>query len=275
MRRHLPRGALPILVALLLACGRMGIEAGSDLRFEISFSPAVSEVRRLRIDPAAGGVHRLEVTDVIPPIEVPADTDRVKRIKMRSELLSEFWGRDVVIGATVLLPRGYEEDRDVRYPTVYRHGHFSLRPPFGYGRGERGEELAEAWESDDFPRFIAVTMQHPTPYFDDSYAVNSVNNGPYGDAIHQELIPELGPSLVGKLHVITGDMDNFYLNVGVYHMEEFLESTSDPYYDGSFTFGARGGHGWRPYRDAELLRIMAAHIRENAPAGVDTSGWVR
>ena len=36
-----------------------------------------------------------------------------------------------------------------------------------------------------------MTFQHPTPYFDDSYAVNSVNNGPYGDAILTELIPYL------------------------------------------------------------------------------------
>jgi enterochelin esterase-like enzyme len=45
--------------------------------------------------------------------------------------------------------------------------------------------------ADDFPRVIAVTFQHPTPYFDDSYAVNSVNGGPYGNAIMNELIPEL------------------------------------------------------------------------------------
>ena len=38
---------------------------------------------------------------------------------------------------------------------------------------------------------IAVTFQHPTPYFDDSYAVNSVNVGPYGDAVMDELIPEV------------------------------------------------------------------------------------
>ena len=36
---------------------------------------------------------------------------------------------------------------------------------------------------------LAVTFQHPTPYYDDSYAVNSDNVGPYGDAIIQELIP--------------------------------------------------------------------------------------
>jgi hypothetical protein len=38
---------------------------------------------------------------------------------------------------------------------------------------------------------IAVTFLHPTPYYDDSYAVNSANNGPFGDAIMTELIPYL------------------------------------------------------------------------------------
>ena len=45
--------------------------------------------------------------------------------------------------------------------------------------------------SDDFPRFVAITWQHPTPYYDDSYAVNSVNNGPYQDALLTELVPLL------------------------------------------------------------------------------------
>jgi hypothetical protein len=34
-----------------------------------------------------------------------------------------------------------------------------------------------------------VTWQHPCPFFDDSYAVNSANCGPFGDAIMNELIP--------------------------------------------------------------------------------------
>ena len=38
---------------------------------------------------------------------------------------------------------------------------------------------------------IVVTLQHPNPYFDDSYAVDSVNVGPYGRAILTELIPEI------------------------------------------------------------------------------------
>jgi hypothetical protein len=84
---------------------------------------------------------------------------------------------------------------------------------------------------------------------------------------------EIGPKLVGKLHVICGHEDNFFLNFGVYYMEEFPESTTDPYYAGSFTYGGRGGHGWRPYSTAHLLRLMAGHITKNAPAGADTKQW--
>jgi hypothetical protein len=78
----------------------------------------------------------------------------------------------------------------VFYPTIYQHGHFSTRAPFRFSQ-RLDNEFSGAWNSNRFPRFIAVTIQHPTPYYDDSYGVNSANNGPFGDAIHQELIPEI------------------------------------------------------------------------------------
>jgi hypothetical protein len=52
-------------------------------------------------------------------------------------------------------------------------------------------------------------------------------------------------------------------------MEEFLESTTDPYYAGEFWYGKRGGHGWRPFDTVELVRRMADHVQANAPAGAD------
>ena len=74
----------------------------------------------------------------------------------------------------------------MRYPVNYIQGHFSLGAPGGFGRGGEFDKL---WLADDTPRFIYVTLQHPSPYYDDSYGVNSENNGPYGDAIMQELLP--------------------------------------------------------------------------------------
>ncbi|MGH7175833.1 MAG: hypothetical protein ACREJC_00505, partial [Tepidisphaeraceae bacterium] len=47
------------------------------------------------------------------------------------------------------------------------------------------------WITPGFPRVLLIEIQHPTPFYDDSYAVNSANNGPYGDAIQYELIPEI------------------------------------------------------------------------------------
>lgn len=154
----------------------------------------VSEVEQVHLDPETGFDVELSLTRELPPIDVPEDTEWVKRVKIQSPMLSEFWGVPVYLGATVLLPRGYEEDPDRTYPVVYYQGHFSLRAPFGFsGSGSRAgrQGFSEAWMSDDFPRMIAVTFQHPTPYYDDSYAVNSANNGPYGDALLQELIPYL------------------------------------------------------------------------------------
>jgi len=84
---------------------------------------------------------------------------------------------------------------------------------------------------------------------------------------------EIGPKLVDKLHIICGHMDNFYLNVGVYHVEEFLKSAKNPYHFGTITYGARGGHGFRPYTTGQLLRIMADHITKYAPADEDTDSW--
>ena len=166
-----------------------------------------SDVRKIHFDPKSGSTIAISTSKVIPPVDVPADTRWVKRIKFQSRMLSDWWGVPTYLGAVVLLPKGYDEHPGQSYPVVYQQGHFGLAPAFGFrtdsgpaetadararrlssGR-ETGYEFHLSWDADDFPRLIAVTFQHPTPYFDDSYAVNSANNGPYGDAIMQELIP--------------------------------------------------------------------------------------
>lgn len=405
-----------------------------------------SEVKRVHLSPSTGYEIELSTNKMIPPVEVPEDTKWVNHIKIKSKLLTEFWGHPITIGAIVLLPRGYDTHPDVAYPVHYQQGHFSLRAPGGFRtddpgeddrRGRGGYQFYKVWTSENFPRMIMVTFQHPCPYFDDSYAVNSVNCGPYGDAMIEELIPFveehfriirkpyarvlsggstggwealalqvfhpdffggswphypdpidfryyiltniyedenaftkdygwlkgvrpfmrdvhgqvmvtmqqlsqmeavlgskgrsgqqldiwqavygpvgedgypkpiwdkltgeidhevaeyfkehldltqyikknwswLGPKLVGKLHISCGDMDNYYLAEAVYELEEFLESTTDPYYGGSFQYGRpRKGHGWSPYGrgTGELEKAMAKHITKNAPEGEDTNQW--
>lgn len=148
----------------------------------------------------------------IAPIAPATDTEWIKHVQIRSKLLSDFWGRDMYLGAHVLLPAGHAEHPDVKYPLAIMHGHFPqdfggfrTSPPdpdlecqpsarFGepcYNRIVQQEayDFYKAWSGPDFPRVIAIEIQHANPYYDDSYAVNSENLGPYGDAITYELIP--------------------------------------------------------------------------------------
>lgn len=167
---------------------------------------AISDVVPMHISPGSGNVYPLALQSVIQPDHPvppggslqqgnPPDTDKVKYVKIRSALLSEFWGRDMYIGANVLLPEGYETSNQ-SYPVLYMQGHFpGSGAPLGYseegeGRG-RNAGLSEFWRSADSPRMIAVSFRDANPYYDTSYSVNSANLGPYGDAITQELVPYL------------------------------------------------------------------------------------
>jgi hypothetical protein len=158
-------------------------------------------VGRFHLDPLSGYEIQLSLTQTIPPVQMPSDTQYVKHIKIQSRLLTQFWGQPMFLGATVLLPQGYADHPNAHYPVLYEQGHFTLKPPLGFSEERAapegppregrisGRELYQRWTSGNFPRMIVVTFQHPTVFFDDSYAVNSANDGPYGDAIMQELIP--------------------------------------------------------------------------------------
>ncbi len=169
-------------------------------RWNISPGNIYSEVKKITIDPLAGKTIKIICADVIPPVIIPPDTKWVKRIKFQSKILTDFWGQPIFFGAVILLPEGYDSSPDMYYPVNYVQGHFSLRAPYGLSSEEpsknspwlkRGHGFFKYWTSDACPRMIAITFQHPCPYYDDSYAVNSENVGPYGDAIIEELIPYL------------------------------------------------------------------------------------
>jgi len=168
----------------------------------------------LYIDPGQPTNTAIELDQVIAPIEPPEDTRYVKHVRIQSDLLTEFWGRPMHLGAHVLLPEGFDEHPDVHYPLVVFHGHFQsdfggfrpeppdpgLEPKYsnrfdleGYNiiQQQEAHDFYKRWTGPDFPRMLIVQVQHANPYYDDSYAVNSANLGPYGDAINQELIPYL------------------------------------------------------------------------------------
>ncbi len=421
-----------------------------------------------RVSVRGGALVAVEMDQEIPPITPPEDTEFIKHIRMKSDLLSEFWGRDMYLGAHVLVPKGFDERTDAKYPLIINHGHFpydfggfrttppdpDLEPDYsarfdveGYNIIQQQEayDFYQKWVSDDFPRFLIIKIQHPTPYYDDSYAVNSASQGPWGDAITYELIPyieeqfrgigqpwsrflyggstggwealaaqvmypteyngcfaacpdpidfrafcltniyehenayyiegphkktlvpghrnylgevtstlrdmnyrelalgdktrsgqqwdiweatyspqgddgypvrlwdkitgeinpevaaywkenydlryimerdwgKIGNDLEGKVRIYCGDMDNYYLNNAVYLTEEFLEGTTNPYYNGEVDYGDRAEHCWNGdqenpnhisrlrYNTMYVDKILA-RIKESAPTGADLTSW--
>ena len=174
---------------------------------------------RIHLGPGAKTV-TLALDQTIPPIPPKADTEFVRHVRIKSELLSKFWGRPMYLSAHVLLPAGFESHPNAHFPLMVFHGHFpddieafrttppdpDLKPDYserfhiaGYNRIQQAESYAfyQRWISKDFPRFLVIEIQHANPYYDDSYAVNSANLGPYGDAINKELIPYIEKTFRG------------------------------------------------------------------------------
>ena len=444
------------------------MDRGEGQRWHSAPGNYYSRVKKIVLDPKKRKSIKITLDQLIPNIIPPTDTKYVKHIKMKSKLLSEFWGRPMYLGAHVLLPEGFDDHPEARYPLMIFHGHFpkdfggfrtsapdpDLEPDYserfqleGYNRivQEHEYQFYKEWTSNDFPRVVAIEIQHANPYYDDSYAVNSANLGPYGDAITYELIPYiekqfrcigegwsrflyggstggwealaaqvfypdeyngcyaacpdpidfrayclvniykddnayysgpdhrkverpgqrnylgeinaslrqmnyreltlgtnsrsgeqwdiwqavyspmgtdgypkpiwdkltgeidrevatywkenydlrhilkrdwdlLGPKLEGKINIYCGDMDNYYLNNAVYLMEDFLESTQEPYYSGQVDYGDRAEHCWngdhsRPNATSRLryhqmfIKKAVKRMSISAPVGADLDSW--
>ncbi|WPP50386.1 alpha/beta hydrolase-fold protein [Catalinimonas niigatensis] len=447
---------------------KLPMDQGEGQQWNHSPGNYYSTPQKVVIDPAEKETIHISLENEIPPIEEPEDTKYIKHIKIQSKLLSDFWGRPMYLGAHVLLPEGFEEHPNARYPLAVFHGHFPytfegfrVEPPDpnleadynerfdleGYNKiqQEEAHNFYKTWTGPGFPRMLIIEIQHQNPYYDDSYAVNSANLGPYGDAITYELIPyiekqfrgigegwarflyggstggwealaaqvmypdeynacfaacpdpidfraytvvdiyqdsnayflpskykktprpgqrdylghvsttlqdmnykelalgtksrsgqqwdiwqavyspagadgypkpiwdkltgeidhsvaahwkenydlrhilerdwdKLGPKLQGKIHIYCGDMDNYYLNNAVMLMEDFLEGTENPYYEGEIAYGDGAEHCWNgdPELPNAISRLryntmyvpkMMERIRESAPAGADLTSW--
>jgi len=447
---------------------KLPMDQGEGQHWNISPGNLYSTPQKLKIDPAKKDTIALSLDNEIEPIPEPADTKYIKHVKIQSKLLTEFWGRPMFLGAHVLIPEGFDKHPNARYPLVVNHGHFprdfggfrteppdpDLEPDYssrfnweGYNRTQQeyAYKFYKYWIAPKTPRMLIIEIQHPTPYYDDSYAVNSANNGPYGDAINQELIPyieekfhgigegwarfmyggstggweslgvqifypdfyngcyaacpdpidfraytqvniyeddnayvypsdwkkterpanrnylgrvnftvrdwnlkeyvignntrsgdqfhvwesvfspcgdngypkpiwdpltgkidpevakywqenydlsyilrrdwpKIGNKLKGKIHIYCGDMDNYYLNNAVYLVEDFLESTTNPYYEGEVAYGDRAEHCWNGDHDQpnaiSRLRYhqmfapkMVKQMIKTAPRGADLKSW--
>jgi hypothetical protein len=216
---------------------------------------------KVHFDPHSSTPIKLLADHIIPPVKIPPDTQYVKRFRIRSAILSKWWGHPIDLGATVLLPRGYASHPDVKYPIIYDQGHFSLHAPMGFDRPH--SKFRKYWLADNTPRVIVVTLQHPSPYYDDSYAVNSANDGPYGDAIQKELIPAIESRfrVIGKpwARQLTGGSTGGWIAVA-------LQVFHPRFYGGSFA-ECPDSLDFRYHQIVNIYKDKNAYYKQH--------GWVR
>src|SRR6266849_2421370 len=183
---------------------KMPMDHGEGQHWSTKPGNLYSKPVKMRVDSAGGGEISISMDQEVPAIAPPGDTTQVKYLRVQNDRLTKFWGRPMYLGAIVLLPFGWDTHLDAHYPLFVHHGHFPASmsndgwretPPDPNANDQQRPQQEAAyqfykdWNGPGFPRMIHVLVQHPTPYFDDSYAVSSANNGPYGDAIAYDLIP--------------------------------------------------------------------------------------
>jgi hypothetical protein len=189
-------------------------DMGEGQHWNIKPGNLYSKPVKVHLAPGSQQNVHLELTQVIPPIKPEPDTKYIRHLRIQSKLLSDFWGTPMYLSAVVMVPEGFDEHQNAHYPLIVFEDHFepeffdfretppdpNLKPDYserfhlkGYNRivQEESYKNYQDWIKPNQPRFLIVKINHANPYYDDSYAVNSANLGPYGDAIETELIPAI------------------------------------------------------------------------------------
>jgi hypothetical protein len=170
---------------------------------KVHFDKRSQATIKLTLDQTISPIEGTEKDPQIIAAKIPANK-WLKYMRFRSGKLSQFWGRDVYLGAWILLPDGFDDHLDARYPLIVYQDHYNsgFRPvPFVTSPPDpkspdaramqNGYRFFQDWTSGRLPRVILIYVQNANPYYDDSYVVDSANVGPYGSAINEELIPTI------------------------------------------------------------------------------------
>jgi hypothetical protein len=117
----------------------------------------------------------------------PAAKTDIHAIDFVSPALSRFWGRPITMHGWVVTPLDYAAHPGQRYPTVYYTQGFggTLRSLHDVGVGRWND-----MKTGKAPPMIWVGIDQSGPGGTSEF-VNSVNDGPWGEALTTDLIPDL------------------------------------------------------------------------------------
>jgi pimeloyl-ACP methyl ester carboxylesterase len=171
--------------------GTYYIQAVMDFGRGMSFSAAPGNgwcsAGKHELDPATGGRVALKLDKVYEERKFP-ESDRVKLVDIESKLLSAFYGRPVHMRAGVVLPASWGDGKGRKYRVVYEI------PGFG------GTHFMAAMRKNSTDvagtEMIWVVLDPACPLGHHVFA-DSANNGPCGQALIEELIPQIEKTFRG------------------------------------------------------------------------------
>jgi hypothetical protein len=232
-----------------------------------------SAAQKVTLDPARGQTVKLELTQKIPPEELPPDTEYIKFVKLQSQLLSRFHGRPIYLRAGVIVPRDFDREPSRRYPLRVHIGGYGARFTGVQRMMADGSEFRRAWLADDAPRMIFLHLDGDGP-FGDSYQVNSDNNGPYGDAITEELIPHIEQKFRGigqpSARVLDGGSTGGWVSLA-------LQVFYPDFFNGTWSY-CPDSVDFRAFQLVNIYQDENAYVNRNGferPSARELSGDVR
>src|SRR5579859_25203 len=140
-----------------------------------------------RLAAGGGASINLKLNSVVPNQE-PDAPPSVDVVRFPSPSLSAFWGREIQMNAAVVLPPSYKSKPDQKYPVIYWTHGFGATFPVIVSR--YAQRFAEQMAAGQLPETIYVLLDEHCSGGTHEFA-DSVNNGPWGEALTQELIPFL------------------------------------------------------------------------------------
>jgi hypothetical protein len=230
----------PVESLARLPAGEYNVQALFDSNIDLKSVNApgnlYSDVKRIRLDPSLGGTFKLELTHKVPPEQTPPETEYVKFVRIQSDLLSRFHGRPIYLRAGVILPRDFGREPSKRYPLIVEIGGYGSRYLTVQRMMAPGASFRSAWLADDAPGMVLLFLDGDGP-FGDPYQVNSDNNGPYGDAVTRELIPDVERKFrcIGEPYarVLTGGSTGGWVSLALQvFYPDFFNGTWSGYPDG-------------------------------------------
>ncbi len=249
------------------------LDTNTDLKSINSPGNLYSAPQKITLDPARSGAIKIELTQKIPLEELPADTENIKYIKIKSELLSKFHNRPIYLRAGVILPRDYEADPQRRFPLRVHIGGYGSRFLNVRAMMAQGAGFRRAWEDKTAPSMILLHLDGDGPY-GDSYQINSENNGPYGDAITQELIPYIEKQFRGIgdswARVVDGGSTGGWVSLA-------LQVFYPDFFNGAWSY-CPDGVDFRAFQLINIYQDRNAYINRHGferPSARDLNGDVR